>query len=71
MPSERVNGTRINLEAQSDDELMQILDNTVERLYRAEQDVERVLAHAQRRGLVPDESELGDGQMEIPYEDVV
>lgn len=52
MATERVNGIPYNVERLSDEEVFGVLDNAVERMYRSEEDVRRVLGWAAARGLV-------------------
>lgn len=63
--SERINGIKINTEKMSDQEVLNALDYAIERAYRAEQDVDRLLDIARERGLVSEEKYTQD---QLPFD---
>ncbi len=63
--SERINGIKINTEKMTDQEVLNALDYAIERAYRAEQDVDRLLDIARERGLVSEEKYTQD---QLPFD---
>lgn len=67
MPSERFNGVKINMDKATDEEVMGVLDHSLERMYRAEGDVQRAMGYASMRGLIP--SDIHVDQLQLEFED--
>lgn len=53
MTTERFGGVPIKMDQLTDEETMTVLDNALERMYRAEQEVLKAMGYAAIRGLIP------------------
>lgn len=53
MAAERFNGIKVNVDRLTDEELLGMVDHQTERLYRTENDLNKLIGHAAARGLLP------------------